>query len=303
MVERERHGRHRNLVVAATGTGQDRRGGAGLPAASRQARPDLSLLFVAHRERILEQSRATFRAVLRDGSFGEIHGGGRVAAGAHVFAMIQSVSEETSTARARRTSTSSSSTSSITPRRRAIDACSTVSTARTAGTDGHAGTHGRAGRHRVLWRADRRRAAPVGGDRRGLPRAVPVLRRRRRNRSLEPAMATRRLCARRPRPRHHGDTPRVAKLLEAIQRVVAEPSARCARSASASQSSTPNSWRARSRPPVSRPGAVRPDAEPEPAAALRALEVGELARRLLGRRARRRRRRAERRHGAAAAPD
>jgi superfamily II DNA or RNA helicase len=91
-IERERHDRHRNLVVAATGTGKtvvaalDYRqlvGSAG----------DLSLLFVAHREEILRQSLATYRAVLRDGSFGEIHGGGRVAAGQHVFAMVQSLGE------------------------------------------------------------------------------------------------------------------------------------------------------------------------------------------------------------------
>ena len=59
MVERDRHDRHRNLVVAATGTGKtvvaaldynqlvDRHG-------------DLSLLFVAHREEILKQSLRTY---------------------------------------------------------------------------------------------------------------------------------------------------------------------------------------------------------------------------------------------------
>lgn len=93
-IERERHDRHRNLVVAATGTGKtvvaaldyrqlvERAGGA-----------DLSLLFVAHREEILRQSLATYRAVVRDGSFGEIHGGGRIAEGRHVFAMVQSLGE------------------------------------------------------------------------------------------------------------------------------------------------------------------------------------------------------------------
>jgi superfamily II DNA or RNA helicase len=93
-VERERHGRHRNLVVAATGTGKTVVAALDYRRLRSDARRDLSLLFVAHRERILEQSRATFRAVLRDGSFGELHGGGRVAGGAHVFAMIQSLSEE-----------------------------------------------------------------------------------------------------------------------------------------------------------------------------------------------------------------
>jgi superfamily II DNA or RNA helicase/HKD family nuclease len=92
MIERERHDRHRNLVVAATGTGKtvvaaldyrqlvERYGG-------------LSLLFVAHREEILKQSLRTYQAVLRRGDFGEIHGAGRTASGRHVFAMIQSLQE------------------------------------------------------------------------------------------------------------------------------------------------------------------------------------------------------------------
>jgi HKD family nuclease len=55
---------------------------------------DLSLLFVAHREEILRQSLATYRAVLRRGDFGEIHGGGQLVAGHHVFAMVQSLHAE-----------------------------------------------------------------------------------------------------------------------------------------------------------------------------------------------------------------
>jgi superfamily II DNA or RNA helicase/HKD family nuclease len=91
-VERERHDRHRNLVVAATGTGKTVV--AALDYRQLLAGSDgLSLLFVAHREEILRQSLATYRAVLRDGSFGEIHGGGRHAEGRHVFAMIQSLGE------------------------------------------------------------------------------------------------------------------------------------------------------------------------------------------------------------------
>jgi len=90
MIERERHDRHRNLVVAATGTGKT------VVAALdyRQLRDrhgDLSLLFVAHREEILRQSLMTYRAVLRREDFGEIHGGGRIAQRRHVFAMIQSL--------------------------------------------------------------------------------------------------------------------------------------------------------------------------------------------------------------------
>jgi len=92
MIERDRHDRHRNLVVAATGTGKT------VVAALdyrqlREREGDLSLLFVAHREEILRQSLATYRAVLRRGDFGEIHSGGRLAEGRHVFAMIQSLHE------------------------------------------------------------------------------------------------------------------------------------------------------------------------------------------------------------------
>ncbi len=92
MIERDRHDRHQNLVVAATGTGKTVV--AALDYKQLVDRADgrrLSLLFVAHREQILQQSLATYRAVLRDGSFGEIHGDGRIAGGQHVFAMIQSL--------------------------------------------------------------------------------------------------------------------------------------------------------------------------------------------------------------------
>ncbi len=92
-VERERHDRHRNLVVAATGTGKTVVAALDYRQLLERSSGDLSLLFVAHREEILDQSLATYRAVLRDGAFGEKHGGGRNAEGRHVFAMIQSLSE------------------------------------------------------------------------------------------------------------------------------------------------------------------------------------------------------------------
>ena len=93
-LERERHDRHRNLVVAATGTGKTVVAGLDYRQLVDRAGRDLSLLFVAHREEILRQSLATYRAILRDGNFGQIHGGGRVADGRHVFAMIQSLREQ-----------------------------------------------------------------------------------------------------------------------------------------------------------------------------------------------------------------
>lgn len=92
--ERERRDRHRNLVVAATGTGKTVVAALDYRRLERERGPRPSLLFVAHREEILRQSLATYRAVMRDGSFGEIHGGGRVAEGDHVFAMVQSLGQD-----------------------------------------------------------------------------------------------------------------------------------------------------------------------------------------------------------------
>ncbi|MGI8727669.1 MAG: DUF3427 domain-containing protein [Solirubrobacterales bacterium] len=89
-IERDRHDRHRNLVVAATGTGKTVVAALDYKQLVQQ-HGELSILFVAHREEILRQSLATYRAVLKNGSFGEIHGGGRAASGDHVFAMVQSL--------------------------------------------------------------------------------------------------------------------------------------------------------------------------------------------------------------------
>ncbi len=76
-VERDVHDRHRNLVVAATGTGQDGHRRPGLPATVRSRPADRpSLLFVAHRQEILEQSLRTYREVLGDANFGELYVGG-----------------------------------------------------------------------------------------------------------------------------------------------------------------------------------------------------------------------------------
>ena len=88
-VEREVHDRHRNLVVAATGTGKTVI--AALDYAAMPGRP--TLLFVAHREEILRQSLQTYREVLADGAFGELWtGASKPVVGTHVFASIQSLS-------------------------------------------------------------------------------------------------------------------------------------------------------------------------------------------------------------------
>jgi superfamily II DNA or RNA helicase/HKD family nuclease len=84
-------GEHRNLLVSATGTGKT------VMAAVDYARlrPSMArdrLLFIAHRDEILEQSRATFRHALRDAAFGERWvGGDRPSRFDHVFASIQSL--------------------------------------------------------------------------------------------------------------------------------------------------------------------------------------------------------------------
>jgi superfamily II DNA or RNA helicase/HKD family nuclease len=90
-VERRLHNRHRNLLVAATGTGKT------VVAAldfRRMCTGDVqpSLLFVAHRQEILEQSLRTYREVLGDGNFGELYvGGARPERWQQVFASVQSL--------------------------------------------------------------------------------------------------------------------------------------------------------------------------------------------------------------------
>jgi superfamily II DNA or RNA helicase/HKD family nuclease len=94
-VERRRHDRWHNLVVAPTGTGKTvvaaldyRRLGEQHPELAHQP----SLLFVAHRKELLEQSLRTFREVQQDGSFGELLvGGAQPSRWRHVFASIQSL--------------------------------------------------------------------------------------------------------------------------------------------------------------------------------------------------------------------
>jgi superfamily II DNA or RNA helicase/HKD family nuclease len=89
--ERALHGRRKNLIVAATGTGKTviaafdyarRCAGTGVPP---------RLLFLAHREELLVQARRTFRYVLQDAAFGELlAGGAEPRSDEHLFATIQS---------------------------------------------------------------------------------------------------------------------------------------------------------------------------------------------------------------------
>jgi superfamily II DNA or RNA helicase len=89
-VSRER-GYHRNLLASATGTGKTVMAAVDY-ARLRKTLPRHRLLFVAHREEILDQSLLTFRHALRDAAFGELWvGGQRPQAFEHVFASIQSL--------------------------------------------------------------------------------------------------------------------------------------------------------------------------------------------------------------------
>lgn len=92
--EREIHGRKRNLVVAATGTGKT------VIAAFDYKRilkdiPNAKFLFVVHREEILKQSRGTFRNILRNQNFGELLVGNyRPTNFEHLFVSIQSLNSQ-----------------------------------------------------------------------------------------------------------------------------------------------------------------------------------------------------------------
>src|SRR5205085_5921340 len=79
------------LLVSATGTGKTVMAAVDYARLSTRL-PRARLLFVAHREEILSQSRATFAHALRDGSFGELWVGGQQPTEFdHVFASIQSL--------------------------------------------------------------------------------------------------------------------------------------------------------------------------------------------------------------------
>jgi superfamily II DNA or RNA helicase/HKD family nuclease len=91
--QRSVFGRHKNLVVAATGTGKTVLAALDYKAMQLELGYKPSLLFVAHRQEILNQSISTFRAVLKDGQFGELFvGGKKPTEWRHVFASVQSLS-------------------------------------------------------------------------------------------------------------------------------------------------------------------------------------------------------------------
>src|SRR5699024_3920072 len=103
--ERREHGRTRNLLVAATGTGKTVVAALDYARLARESLEStrvrkmmpkpLRLLFVAHRKEILDQALDTYRSVLKRGDFGSLLLGGSPAGDRdHVFASIQSLSRD-----------------------------------------------------------------------------------------------------------------------------------------------------------------------------------------------------------------
>ena len=90
-VERSVHNRHRNLVVAATGTGKTVISAFDYKNFKKENK-SAKLLFLAHRKEILEQALSTFQGVLRDNNFGELWVDGKVPTSyENVFASIQTL--------------------------------------------------------------------------------------------------------------------------------------------------------------------------------------------------------------------
>jgi superfamily II DNA or RNA helicase len=91
--EREIHNSHKNLVVAATGTGKTVVSAFDYRRFCQEnpGKPN-RLLFVAHRKEILQQSRDCFRAILKDYNFGDLMvGGSHPEKLDHLFVSIQSL--------------------------------------------------------------------------------------------------------------------------------------------------------------------------------------------------------------------
>ncbi|MEO3978237.1 DUF3427 domain-containing protein [Streptomyces sp. CAU 1734] len=93
-VERTVHDRHRNLLVAATGTGKTVMAALDFKQLKKRHGRNLRLLFIAHRQEILQQSMRKYRDILGDVQFGEeFYSGKRPEEWKNVFASIQSLKE------------------------------------------------------------------------------------------------------------------------------------------------------------------------------------------------------------------
>lgn len=90
--ERNNQGIWRNLVVAATGTGKTIIAAFDYKAQCQKANRKINLLFICHRQEILEQSRECFREVLKDHTFGGLLVGNSEPEDInHLFASVQMI--------------------------------------------------------------------------------------------------------------------------------------------------------------------------------------------------------------------
>jgi superfamily II DNA or RNA helicase/HKD family nuclease len=85
-------GRYRNLVISATGTGKTVIAALDYRRICQEEGGRPRLLFVAHRQEILQQAIETYRQVLREHDFGEVlYAGNEPRSKEHLFATIHSV--------------------------------------------------------------------------------------------------------------------------------------------------------------------------------------------------------------------
>lgn len=92
LVSERAHGRRRNLLVAATGTGKTMVAAFDYRNTCRTLGGRPRFLFVAHREEILRQALRSYREVLRDPEFGELlTGSSEPGQHDHLFATIDSL--------------------------------------------------------------------------------------------------------------------------------------------------------------------------------------------------------------------
>lgn len=93
-VERLNHQRYKNLVVAATGTGKTVISAFDFKRFFK-IHSQAKFLFIAHRKEILEKSRQTFRAILKDQNFGELWVDRIIPDDRkHVFASVQTLNSQ-----------------------------------------------------------------------------------------------------------------------------------------------------------------------------------------------------------------
>ena len=204
-IELARHqGHHRNLLVAATGTGKTVMAAVDYARLRDRRCPATGCCSSLIARRSSTRACATFRHALRDAAFGELWvGGDRPTRFEHVFASIQSLNA-TGVDAHRPGPLRRRDRRRVPPRRGTLvrGAPRACRAARAARPDRDTGASRRSRRAPLLRRPHRGRAAPVGRDRPAVPRSIRLLRRPRRTRpARRPVEARARLRRRRAHER------------------------------------------------------------------------------------------------------